>query len=65
MDSIVHVLLFALAAFAIVFASATFHEPEDGPLWKSLPKRYGWFCLWMVLISVVMVIAEHTVASVH
>jgi hypothetical protein len=65
MDPLVHTLLFVLAAFAIVFSSATFHESEDQALLRGLPKRMGWFCFWCGGIALVMIVAQHTVASVR
>lgn len=62
-DPLVHIVLFLLVAVAIMFASATFSELEDGPLLRGLPKKVLWFCVWCAVLALVMVAAEHTLAS--
>ncbi len=62
-DPIVHTLLFALAAIAIVFAGSTFSELGDEPLMRALPRKVGWFCLWCGVLALALIVAEHTLAS--
>jgi hypothetical protein len=62
-DPLVHIALFLLVALAIVFAGSTFSELEDGALRRGLPRKVGWFCLWCAVLSLVVVVLEHTLAA--
>ncbi len=62
-DPLVHLVLFLLAALAIVFAGSTFSDLEDQALLRTLPKKVGWFCLWCGVLALLIVLLEHTLAS--
>ena len=60
----VHIALFLVISAAIVLCGAFYSEPDDRKALRLFPKRFLWFvggCL--ILVAVVLVI-EHTVASV-
>ena len=60
-----HLLLFAFAGTVIVLISCFFSETDDRAAFRALPKRVLVFFLGCTAIAVVMLILEHTVASVH
>ena len=62
-DPLVHLLLFLVAALAIVFAGSTFSELADPPLLRALPRKVGWFCLWCLVLALAILLLEHTLAS--
>ena len=44
---------------------ATFYgEPEDGPAFRALPRRYGVFCFSCLLVAGAMLLCERLFASV-
>jgi hypothetical protein len=60
----VHIVLFLVISAAIVLCGAFYSEPDDKKALRLFPRRFLWFvggCL--ILVAVVLVI-EHTVASV-
>ena len=60
----VHIALFLVISAAIVLCGAFYSAPDDKKALRLFPKRFMWFvggCL--ILVAVVLVI-EHTVASV-
>lgn len=61
----VHLLLFAVVAAAIVMLSAFFNEAEDGPALRALPRRLLYFFVGCGVLAGLMLLAEHTVASVN
>ena len=63
-DLTTHIFLFALVALAIVTLSSFFSESEDGPALRGLPRRFAYFFLGVGVLTVLMLIAEHTFASV-
>lgn len=65
MDLPIHLLLFAVVALAIVMLSSFFSEPEDGPALRALPRRLLYFFVGCGVLAGLMLIAEHTVASVN
>lgn len=64
MDLPIHLLLFSVVALAIVMLSSFFSEPEDGPALRALPRRLLYFFVGCGVLAGLMLIAEHTVASV-
>ena len=60
-----HLLLFSIVGVAIVTLSAFFSEVEDDRALKTIPRRLLFFFVGCTLISVVLIVFEHTVASVH
>lgn len=65
MDIAVHLLLFAVVAAAIVLMSAFFSEQEDGPALRAFPRRLLYFFVGCGVLAGLMLLAEHTVASVN
>ncbi|MCA8981851.1 MAG: hypothetical protein H6831_09520 [Planctomycetes bacterium] len=65
MDLPIHLALFTVVALAIVMLSSFFTEPEDGPALRALPRRMLYFFVGCGVLAGLMLIAEHTVASVH
>jgi cell division protein FtsW (lipid II flippase) len=61
----IHLLLFLLAGAIVVVVSAMFAEPDDADMVKALPRRLLTFFLGCTAVIVVMLICEHTFASVR
>lgn len=59
-----HLVLFLVTATAIVAVSCMFSETEDGPALRMFPKRLLKFLVGSGLVLVVMLVLEHTLASV-
>jgi len=59
-----HFLLFVFTGTVIVTISSFFSEPDDKAAFRNLPKRVLVFLGGCSLIAIVMLILEHTVASV-
>lgn len=64
-DLLVHLLLFAIIGAGIVAAASFYSEPTDAKALRSLPRRFGMFALGCGILAVLLVVAEHTVASVR
>lgn len=62
-DPVVHILLFVAIVVPIVVLSGMYAEREDAPMAKALPKRLLMFFGGIALLAVLMLIAEHTLAS--
>jgi len=60
-----HLLLFFIAGTIIVVIGAMFAEQDDRAMLKSLRKRWVHFFLGCLAVVVVMLICEHTLASVN
>lgn len=58
-----HLLLFVLSGIAIVTISAMFSEPEDGRALRVLPRRLLVFFVGCLILTAVMLILEHTLAT--
>jgi len=63
-DLWVHLLLFAILSAVIVLMSAFFSEPEDGPALRSFPKRLLVYFLGSAFLMGILLLFEHTLASV-
>lgn len=63
-DLPIHILLFLLSGFVIVVVGSMFAEPEDEAMLKALPRRLLTFFLGCAVVVTVMLICEHTFASV-
>ena len=59
-----HLLLFVFTGTVIVTISSFFSESDDKVAFRALPRRVLIFLGGCSLIAVVMLILEHTVASV-
>jgi hypothetical protein len=64
-DLWVHLLLFAILSAVIVLMSAFFSEPEDGPALRSFPRRLVVFFVGCGILTGVLLLFEHTLASVN
>ena len=64
-DLPVHLLLFLVAGSIIVAVSCMFSEPDDKAALRSFPKRWIHFFGGCVLVAVVMLVCEHTFASIY
>ncbi len=64
MDIGMHLLLFSLVSIGIVLMGAFFAHPEDGAALRGVPKRLLVFFVGCGLLAALMLLAEHTVASV-
>jgi hypothetical protein len=60
-----HLVLFVVLGIAIVTLSAFFAEPEDGRALRSVPRRLLVLLIGCTILAGLMLIAEHTVASVR
>ena len=61
----VHILLFLVAALAIVGLGTCYADAEDGPALRNFPRRYMMFVGGCALLALIMIVLEQTVASVH
>ena len=59
-----HLLLFVFSGIAIVAVSAMFSEPDDKNAVRILPRRLIAFFIGCFVVTAVMLLFEHTLASV-
>ncbi len=62
---IIHILLFMVAALAIVGLGTCYGDAEDGPALRSFPRRLLMFLGGCALLAAIMIVLEQTIASVH
>ena len=60
----IHILLFLLASVAIVGLGSCYADAADEPALRNFPRRYVMFVAGCSLLALVMIVLEHTVASV-
>ncbi len=60
-----HIGLFLVAGTIIVIISCMFTEADDQAAIQSFPRRWITFFGGCALVTVLMLIAEHTFASIH
>lgn len=60
-----HLLLFLAASTIIVMVSCMFTEAEDAAAVRSFPRRWLTFIGGCGLVAVLMLVAEHTFASIN
>ena len=63
-DFVVHLLLFVLVATAIVTLGSFYADAGDERALRALPRRFLVFCFGCALLAGIMLICEHTFASV-
>ncbi|MAF65516.1 MAG: hypothetical protein CMJ84_07645 [Planctomycetes bacterium] len=63
-DLPVHLALFALVSSAIALLGAFYTQVEDAPALRSLPRRLLAFFLGCGILGLVLLVMEHTFASV-
>ena len=61
----IHILLFAITGFVIVVLSSLFSESDDSAAFKTIPRRLMYFFAGCAGVAAVMLLAEHTVASIN
>jgi len=59
-----HLFLFVLVSAAFVVIAAFYSEATDGPALRSVPRRLIMFLLGCAVLAGVMLLVEHTLASV-
>ncbi|MCY2960399.1 MAG: hypothetical protein NTY35_09560 [Planctomycetota bacterium] len=64
-DLLLHLVLFVVIGAGIVALAAFYSEPDDAKALRVLPRRFGVFALGCAILAVLLIVAEHTVASVH
>jgi NADH:ubiquinone oxidoreductase subunit 5 (subunit L)/multisubunit Na+/H+ antiporter MnhA subunit len=62
-DLAVHVLLFALVGAVIVVMNAFHDHAHDGPAFRSLPRRLTTFALGCLIVTALLLFAEHFLAA--
>lgn len=62
--SILHVVLFLGVAAVIVAIGCMFAEADDKRALAIFPRRFGLFVFWSAVVTALMLVAEHTLASV-
>lgn len=63
-DLTFHIFLFLFSTAIIVAVSCMFAEADDARALKLFPKRYFTFVVISAAVAAVMLVAEHTLASV-
>jgi hypothetical protein len=63
-DLPIHLLLLAIIGVAIAGIGAIYSEPDDRRSLRSVPRRLAVFLLGCGLVAGVMLLVEHTLASV-
>ena len=64
MPLLIHLLLFCLLSGAIVMMGSFYSEPEDGPAFRAMPRRYMVFLASCAAVVVVMLACEYLFAWV-
>ena len=65
MDLALHLLQFAFIGAVIVVIGAFYAEAEDDLAFRSLPRRMAVFFCGCALLAALMLVLEHTFASIH
>lgn len=63
-DPVRHVVLFLAVVVVIVTVHGFFFTTDDGKALGTLPRRLAKFLFWCGIVAGLMLVAEHTVASV-
>lgn len=61
---VVHFLLFCVLSAAIVLMGSFYTEPEDGPAFRAMPRRYLVFLMSCLAVTAVMIACEYLFAWV-
>jgi len=64
-EIVVHILLFLVASLAIVGLGSCYADAADGPVLRNFPRRFLMFLAGCGLLAAIMILLEHTVASVN
>lgn len=60
----IHILLFLVASLAIVGLGSCYADAADGPALRNFPRRFMMFVAGCALLALIMIVLEHTIASV-
>ncbi len=63
-DWLIHLVLFVFACTVIVAVSCLFADAEDDDAWRAFPKRWLGFMGGCLVVVALMLLFEHTFASV-
>ena len=63
-DIAIHIVLFLVAALAIVGLGSCYADADDGAALRNFPRRFVMFIGGCALLALVMLVLEHTIASV-
>lgn len=63
-DPLVHGLLFLLVVLAIIVVHGFFYSTDDRTALRTVPIRVARFVFWCGVVAGILIVAEHTVASV-
>ncbi len=63
-EIVIHILLFFVAALAIVGLGSCYADAADGPALRNFPRRFLMFIAGCALLALIMIVLEHTIASV-
>ncbi len=64
-DLFMHLVLFLVASAAIVALGAFYSDPDDRRALRSLPRRLATFIVGCAVLTALILICEHTLASVR
>jgi hypothetical protein len=64
-DPPIHLLLFVTVVLVIVVLHRFFVTTDDREALRGIPGRLAKYLLWCGVVAAAMIVAEHTVASVH
>ena len=59
----VHLALFAVIAVAIVTIGVFYSDAEDAPAFRHWPRRMLHFCVGCAILVAILLVCEHTFAS--
>jgi len=63
-DVWVHTGLFLVVSAVFIVIAAFYSEAEDVPALRSMPRRFVYFVLGCLVLAGLMLVFEHTIASV-
>jgi hypothetical protein len=64
-DLLLHLALFAVIGAGIVALASFYSEADDAKALRALPKRFAVFTFGCAVLALLLILAEHTVASVR
>jgi hypothetical protein len=64
-DLPIHLALFVAVVLVIILVHGFFYSLDDREALKGVPWRAGKFLFWCAVVAGAMIVAEHTVASIH
>lgn len=64
-DPLIHVVLFLTVVLVIIVVHGFFYTTDDRKALASVPWRFARFVFWCAIVAGGMILAQHTVASIH